>query len=65
MLYFQNIPVDVLNIAMVPKMVPGKGIWGVGRGQGYSTKFYNVQFQKKIHTHSMEGHWKFLGGGGS
>ena len=23
----------------------------------------NVQFQK-IHTHPMEGHWKFLGGGG-
>ena len=23
-----------------------------------------VQFQKKIHTHPMEGHWKFLGGGG-
>ena len=23
-----------------------------------------MQFQKKIHTHLMEGHWKFLGGGG-
>ena len=22
-----------------------------------------VQFQKKIHTHAMEGHWKFIGGG--
>ena len=25
----------------------------------------NVQFQKKIHTHPTEGHWKFLVGGGS
>ena len=24
----------------------------------------NVWFEKKIHTHPMEGHWKFLGGGG-
>ena len=24
----------------------------------------NVWFQKKIHTHPIEGHWKFLGGGG-
>ena len=24
---------------------------------------YNVQFEKKIHTHPMEGLWKFLGGG--
>ena len=23
-----------------------------------------VHFQKKIHTHPKEGHWKFLGGGG-
>ena len=27
-----------------------------------TTTGYNVQFQKKIHTHPMEGHWKFLGG---
>ena len=25
---------------------------------------FNVQFQKKIHTRTKEGHWKFLGGGG-
>ena len=25
---------------------------------------HNVQFQKKIHTHPMEGHLKFQGGGG-
>ena len=28
-----------------------------------TTLKYNVQFQRKTHTHPMEGHCKFLGGG--
>ena len=32
--------------------------------QEKETTFYAFVVPEKIHTHSMEGHWKFLGGGG-
>ena len=34
---------------------------------GFSLIIQNLQctVPEKIHTHPMEGHWKFLGGGGS
>ena len=51
---------QVLDDKMSRSILHGKSIFnGL-----ISNEFSIVQFQKKINKYPMEGHWKFLGGGG-
>ena len=56
--------VHVLHLKETIDFDQGKYTEEMFKGRDYAP-LSNVQLQKKIHTHPMEGHQKFLGGGGS